>query len=77
MHREKYLELLRKFAQELHEVGVTESMKERIQDQCEQHPNVISTGTGQVVVSRFVYRHDGYVIEAKNLVELTVKTCAP
>ena len=77
MHREKYMELMRKFSQELHEVGVTESMKERITDQSEQHPNVISVGTGQVIVNRFVYRHDGYIIEAKNTVEFTIKTCNP
>ncbi len=77
MHREKYEELMRKFAHELHEVGVTEEMKLRISDQCDKHPNVISTGTGPTTISRFVYRHDGYVIEAKSTIELTIKTCMP
>jgi hypothetical protein len=77
MHRETYQELMRKFAQELHEVGVTEEMKERINDQCDIVPHVISVGTGPTTISRFVYRHGGYLIEAKNTVELTIKTATP
>ena len=72
-NREKYLELMRKFSQELHEVGVTETMKGLISDQCEQHPNVISTSTGPQLVAKFTYQHDGYLIEARNIVELVVK----
>ena len=77
MHREKYLELMRKFSQELHEVGVTDSMCELIGDQCEQHPNIISTSTGPITVSKFVYRHAGYLVEAENTVKLTIKKCDP
>ena len=76
-NREKYLELMRKFAQELHDVGVTENMKGLISDQCEQYPEIISAKTGPQVVAKFVYRHNGYVIEAKNVVELSVKKCSP
>ena len=77
MHSETYQELMRKFAQELHDVGVTGEMKERINDQCEQHSHIISVGTGPTTISRFVYRHGGYLIEAKNTVELTIKTATP
>ena len=77
MNRVKYEELLRKFAQELHDVGITERVKGLVEDQFEAHPNVVSAGSGQVVVKRFLYRHGGYLIEAKNTVELTIKKCDP
>ncbi len=76
-NREKYLELIRKFAQELHAVGVTDTMKGLISDQCEQHPEVISVSTGPQTVAKFVYRHDGYIIEATNVVQLSIKKCNP
>lgn len=75
MHSKKYEELMLRFAQELHEVGVTDTMKGLIQDQYEQHPNVISVSTGPQTVSRFTYRHNGYLIEATKKIELTIKKC--
>ena len=68
---------MRKFSQELHEVGVTDKMRDLITDKCETHPNVISVSTGPTTSSRFVYRHGGYVIEAKKTIELSIKKCDP
>jgi hypothetical protein len=74
MHKEKYEELLRRFSQELHEVGVTGSLRDLITDQCERTPNVASA-TVDEVTDRFTYRHEGYMIEAVRMVKLVVKKC--
>lgn len=76
MNREKYEELLRRFSQELHEVGVTGNMRDLISDQCERAPNV-STAQTEEVTDRFTYRHDGYMVEAVRIVKLIVKKCNP
>ena len=72
MHKEKYEELMLRFAKELHDVGVTESIKGRVSDQYEQHPNVVSVGAEEAV-RKFTYRHDGYTIEATQTVKITIK----
>ena len=73
MHKEKYEELLRRFSQELHEVGVSENLKGLIQDQGDRNPNVIAT-SAEETTDRFTYRHEGYMIEAVRTVKLVVKT---
>jgi len=72
MHKEKYEELIRRFSQELHEVGVGENLKGLVKDQCDRTPNTASASV-DVVTDRFTYRHDGYMIEAVRTVKLVVK----
>ena len=72
MNKEKYEELLLRFAKELHEVGVTEGMKKIVEDQYTRTPNIVSSYTEEVTDS-FVYKHNGYAIEARTTVELVVK----
>jgi hypothetical protein len=55
-------------------VGVTENMKKITEDQYTRVPNVVSAGCDETT-DRFVYRHDGYMIEAVRTVKLTVKKC--
>ena len=74
MHKEKYEELLLRFAKELHDVGVTDNMKKLVEAQYTRTPN-----TGGVLTEentdRFVYSHNGYKIEAIRTVKLTLKKC--
>lgn len=72
MHKEKYEELMLRFAKELHEVGVTEDMKKIIESQYTRTPNLSNPHTEEVT-DRFAYRHDGYMIEAVRTVKLCVK----
>ena len=74
MHNVKYLDLILRFTKELHTVGVTENMKKLTEDQYTRVPNVISAGCDETT-DRFVYSHDGYMIEAVRTVKLTVKKC--
>ena len=73
MHKEKYEELLRRFSQELHEVGVSDNLKGLVRDQGNRTPNVIVTNAEETT-DRFTYRHEGYMIEAVRTVKLVVKT---
>lgn len=73
MHKEKYGELLRRFSQELHEVGVNENLEGLVKDKFNRTPNVISASADEIT-DRFTYRHGGYMIEAVRTVKLVVKT---
>ena len=73
MHKEKYEELMRRFSQELHEVGVSENLQGLIKDQGDRAPNVI-VASAEEATDRFTYRHEGYMIEAVRTVKLVVKT---
>jgi hypothetical protein len=73
MHKEKYEELLRRFSQELHEVGVSENLQGLIKDQGDRTPNVVAT-SAEETTDRFTYRRGGYMIEAVRTVKLIVKT---
>ena len=75
MHSEKYKDLILRFSKELNDVGVTDNMKKIIEDQYTRTPNIVSAYTEEVTDS-FVYRHGGYVIEARTTVELVVKKCS-
>ncbi len=77
MHKEKYEELLRRFSQELHEVGVGEvgvgeNLKSLVKDQADRTPNVVAA-SAEETTDRFTYRHGGYMIEAVRTVKLVVK----
>jgi adenylate kinase len=74
MHKEKYEDLMLRFAKELHEVGVTEDMRKIIEAQYERTPHLVACTTNSDV-RKFHYRHDGYIIEAVRTVVLTVKKC--
>ena len=74
MHKEKYEEFLLRFAKELHDVGVTEDMKKIVEAQYTRTPNLANPHTEEVT-DRFVYRYDGYMIEAVRTVKLLVKKC--
>tara|TARA_R110001592_G_scaffold57545_1_gene174833 strand:- start:1768 stop:2001 length:234 start_codon:yes stop_codon:yes gene_type:complete len=73
-HKEQYEKLLKRFALELSEVGVTENMLKLVEAVLVRAPNVKSDSESEVV-GRFTYRHDGYLIEAKKTVELIIKKC--
>ena len=73
MHKEKYEALLRRFSQELHEVGVSENLQGLIKDQGDRTPNVIAA-SAEETTDRFTYRHEGYMIEAVRTVKLVGKT---
>ena len=74
MNKEKYEELMLRFAKELHDVGITENMTKLVNDQLDRAPNVISANSEEST-DRFVYRHDGYAIEAVRIVKLVVRKC--
>jgi hypothetical protein len=74
LHKEEYEKLMKRFALELSEVGVTENMIKMVEAVLSRSPNIISDSESEVI-SRFTYRHNGYLIEAKQTVELVVKTC--
>jgi hypothetical protein len=74
MNKEKYEELMLRFAKELHDVGVTENMTKIMNDKLSRAPNVIGTNSEEST-DRFVYRHEGYMIEAIRIVKLSVKKC--
>jgi len=74
MHKERYDDLLLRFAKELHDVGVTEDNKKLLQAQTDRHPNT-AHASNDTVTDRFVYQYNGYMIEAIRSVKLTVKTC--
>ena len=72
MNKEKYEDLLLRFAKELHDVGVTEDMKKLVEDQYTNRPNIANTLADEIT-DRFSYRHDGYMIEAVRTVKLVIK----
>ena len=74
MYREKYEELMLRFALELHQVGVNDYVKGLVEDSITRSPNIVSA-TAEDVTRRFTYRYDGYMIEAEQTVKLIVKKC--
>ena len=76
MNKEKYEELLLRFAKELNDVGVTDSLKKLVEDGYNRTPNV--SGIEHIVTTRKVhYQHEGYTIEAAQTVKLMVKKSTP
>lgn len=74
MNKEEYDRLLKRFALELSEVGVSNELVELVNAQIDRAPNVVSAGSEETT-DRFTYRHGGYMIEAERTVKLTVKRC--
>ena len=74
MNKEKYEELLRKFSQELYDVGVTEELISLIKDSADRTPNTAGI-TRSDETDKFLYRHNGYTIEATREVTLSVRKC--
>jgi len=74
MHSEEYDRLLKKFALELSEVGVTENAIKVVQAQYERTPNVTCANTTETT-DKFTYMHNGYVITATRTISLQVKKC--
>ncbi len=74
MSREKYEELLLRFAKEVNDVGVTEDMRKIVKAQYDRTPNTVSVNSDETT-DKFVYRHDGYMIEATRTVKLVIKKC--
>ena len=74
MHKDKYEELILRFAKELHDVGVTEDLKKLVEDQYTRTPNVVGCNQ-ELATDRFTYRHGGYMIEATQTIKLSVKKC--
>jgi len=74
MHKDKYEDLILRFAKELHDVGVTKDMKKIVESQCERTPNLLNAHAEETT-DRFTYRHSGYSIEAVRTVKLIVKKC--
>jgi len=72
MNKEKYEELMLRFAKEMHDVGVTDGMKKIVEAQANRTPNSVSCSADEVT-RKFYYQHDGYVIEAVQKVSLVVK----
>ncbi len=74
MNKEEYEKLLKRFALELSEVGVTDNVVEIAKAQFGRTPNIVSAGADETTY-RFTYRHDGYMIEATRTGKLVVKKC--
>ena len=74
MNKEKYEDLILRFSKEIHEVGVTENMKNIVRDQYNRVPNV-SGALSEEVTRKFTYMHDGYEIQAVQNIKLSVKKC--
>ena len=72
MNKEKYEELMLRFAKELHDVGVTDELKKSVEKQYNKHPNVVSC-SAEEVTDRFQYRFGDYQIEAQRRVKVIVK----
>ena len=73
-NKKKYEELMLRFAKELNDVGVTRELMDLIGDQLERMPNAVSACNDETT-DRFVYRHDGFMIEATRTVKLVLKRC--
>lgn len=76
MNDETYRALMLRFALELDEIGVTENMRKHMEGLFQRAPNRIGA-SAEETTAHFVYKHDGYTIEAKCTVSVVVRgtTC--
>jgi hypothetical protein len=74
MNKEEYEKLLKRFALELSEVGVSDELVSLLRDGIDRQPNVVTAGQEETT-DRFTYRHKGYQIEAVRTVKLNVRKC--
>tara|TARA_X000001382_G_scaffold44076_1_gene29788 strand:- start:1064 stop:1297 length:234 start_codon:yes stop_codon:yes gene_type:complete len=72
MNKEKYEELMLRFAKELHEIGVTEKLKKSVESQYNKYTNAASCEAREET-DKFQYRFGDYQIEAQRSVKLVVK----
>ncbi len=72
MNKEKYDILLKRFALELSEVGISDELILLIKDKFNTHANT-SVASGEEITDRFEYRHQGYSIKAIRTVKLSVQ----
>ncbi len=72
MNKDSYQDLILRFSKELNEVGVTQSCIDLIKDKYSRTPNVISCSS-EDIVAKFCYQHNGFKIEAKQVVTLELK----
>jgi adenylate kinase len=74
MSKTRYSDLMLRFAKELHDVGVTDSMKKIVESQYTRTPNVSGCDVAEDI-RKFTYLHEGYMIEAVQTVKFKVKKC--
>ena len=74
MNKEEYEKLLKRFALEISEVGVSNYIVDLVNNQIDRTPNLASA-SAEGVTDHFIYRHNGYIIEAERRVKLVVKVC--
>ena len=74
MNKEKYEDLMLRFAKELNDVGVSENLKNIVKAQYDRTPNISGVERDENV-RKFVYRHDGYEIEAIQNVKIEGRKC--
>lgn len=72
MNDKKFEELMLRFAKELHDVGVTQGLREHVEAQYKRHPNTAACAADQVT-DRFEYRFGDYLIEARRTVDLKLR----
>lgn len=72
MNKEKYSTLLKRFALEISEVGVSDELVSLVRDKTNTHPNT-SAAAGEETTDRFEYRYQGYSITAVRTVKLSVQ----
>ena len=74
MNDKIYEDLILRFSKEIHDVGVTDDMQKIVKAQYGRTPNISSVASEETT-DRFVYRHNGYMIEAERIVKLVIKKC--
>ena len=74
MHKAIYRDLILRFTKELDDIGVTEDMSKTVEDQYTRTPNVAACEASENV-KKFLYRHEGYEIEAVQNIRLVVRKC--
>ena len=74
MSKDRYRDLMLRFAKELDDVGVTANLIKCAHDSFKRTPNLAGYSRDENV-RKFYYQHDGYSIEAIQTVKLTVQKC--
>jgi len=74
MNKEEYEKLMKRFALELSEVGVSDELISLLRDGINRQPNTV-VASQEETTDRFTYRHHGYQIEATRIVKLNVRKC--
>ena len=72
MHRDEYETLVKRFALELSDIGVSKELLEIVQAKYDRTPNIISV-SGEDTTGHFIYQNSGYRIEVKKTISLVIK----